>query len=123
MRIIDEITQLEIENPDLSVGELRQAIWASPEAYETIDNVTKFALADEDYEEVQIYHVWTDEDVEANEGAVLEIEKEALMDSLPDAVADLSQAVSDTNENDAGLADAIAELSEIVSNLVTEKGV
>lgn len=123
MRIIDEITQLEIENPDLSVGELRQAIWASPEAYKTIDNVTKFALADDDYEEVQIYHIWTDEDISFHNETILKIEKEVIIDSLPDAVADLSQAVSDTNDNEAGLADAIAELSEIVSNLVTEKGV
>jgi hypothetical protein len=40
-------------------------MWASPEAYATIDNVTKFALADDDYEEVQLYVRYSDADIEA----------------------------------------------------------
>jgi hypothetical protein len=66
MKIIDESTQKEITNPDLTAGILTAtSMWASPEAYATVDNVTKFALDPSDFEEVQIYHRWTDEELEA----------------------------------------------------------
>lgn len=47
-----------------------------------------------------------------------QIDHQELITALPDAVADLSQAVSDTAENSVDIMDAIAELSEIVSQLV-----
>lgn len=119
MRIIDEITQHEVTDPDLTVGYLSApTMWASPEAYATIDNVEKFALADEDFEEVQLYHVWTEEEIAQREEAERQEEHRELMDSLPDAIADLSEMVSDNTINTADVMDAIAELSEIVSNLM-----
>lgn len=118
MKIIDEITQQVITEPDLTAGELQNAVWASPEAYATIDNVTKHALDDDDYEEVQLYHVWTDDEIAQREAAEAEAAKREIMGALPDAVAELSEAVSDTAMNTADVMDAIAELSEIVSNLM-----
>lgn len=53
----------------------------------------------------------TDEEIE-------EETRQELVDLLPDAVADLSQTVSENGDNVNDLADAIAELSELVSNLV-----
>lgn len=118
MRIIDEITYQELTNPDLTIGELRRTIWASPEAYTTIDNVTKFALDDSDYEEVQLYHVWTAEEIAQREECERQAEQQELINALPDAVAELSEMVSDNIIDTADVMDAIAELSEIVSNLM-----
>lgn len=44
-----------------------------------------------------------------------------LMDALPDAVADLSELVSDNTVDMADVMDALADLSEIVSNLMEEE--
>lgn len=119
MRIIDKETQTEIIDPDLTIGELSNPVmWASPDAYATIDNVTKFALTDEDYEEVQLYHVWTPDEIAWRERAAEEAEHQEIMDALPDAVADLSEMVSDNTIDTADLQDALAELSEIVSGLM-----
>lgn len=118
MRIIDETTQREVTNPDLTIGELKDAIWARPEAYATIDNVTKFALDDSDYETVQLYHRWTSEEIAQREESKRQQEHQELMDSLPDAMADLSEMVSDNTIDTADLQDALAELSEIVSRLM-----
>ena len=98
MRIIDEITNEEIKKPDLASGELRDAIWASPEAYATIDDVTKFALDDDDYEEVQIYHRWTADEIAQREAEEAEAAKQELIDALPDAIAELSEIVSNIME-------------------------
>lgn len=40
-----------------------------------------------------------------------------MLAALPDAVAELSEAVSDNSDEGSGLADAVAELSELVSEL------
>lgn len=118
MRIIDEKTNQEITNPDLSIGVLRTTTWASPEAYATIDNVTKFALDESDYEQVQIYHVWTAEEIAQREAAEQQAEQQEIMNALPDALADLSLDVSNGAADTADLQDALAELSEIVSGLM-----
>lgn len=118
MRIIDEITQQEIENPDMTAGVLREMRWASPEAYATIDNVTKFALVDSDYEDVLIYHAYTDDEIAQREEAEAQEEHQELINTLPDAVAELSEMVSNNTIDTADLQDALAELSEIVSGLM-----
>lgn len=53
MRILDENRQ-EIAEYDLTRGCLTQTVIIRPEAA-PIDNVSKFAWADEDYEDVMIY--------------------------------------------------------------------
>lgn len=83
-----------------------------------IDNVTKFAWADDDYEEVEVWHEYTEEELKQQEDAKAQAEHQELIDSLPDAVADLSEVVSSNSEDTSGLSDALAELSEIVSTLV-----
>lgn len=119
MKIINVDTNQEIVNPDLSIGELStQSMWASPEAYATIDNVTKFALDESDYEIVQFYHAWTDEELERIEKSKNEQEHREIMESLPDAIAELSSMVSDNSVSMEVINDAIAELSTIVSGLM-----
>ena len=118
MRIIDEITQQEIFNPDLNIGHLLECVWVSPEAYATIDNDTKFALDDSDYETVKLYHRWTEDEIAQHNESKRQQEHQEIMNSLPDAMADLSEMVSDNTIDTADLQDALAELSEIVSGLM-----
>lgn len=121
MKIIDEKTNREITNPDLSKGILSgTTMWASPEAYATIDNVTKFALDESDYEQVQFYHIWTAEEIEQREAAEQQAEQQEIINSLPDALADLSLDVSNGAADTADLQDALADLSIIVNDLINQ---
>lgn len=118
MRIIDDITSQEVTSPDLSAGYIYEGVWASPAAYATIDNVEKFALYSTDYEQVEFYHRWTDDEVAQRIESERQQDHNEMMDSMPDAFAELSMAVSDGAADTADLADALAELSEIVSQLM-----
>lgn len=118
MRVLDELTYEELVNPDMSAGTTWPTTYAPPEAYATIDGVNKVALADEDYEEVLIYHRYTADELERFEQAEIAEEESALMATVPDAIAELSAMTSDNATDIADLADAIAELSAIVSELM-----
>lgn len=119
MRIINAVTKEEVVNPDLTAGYLTEpAKWASPDKYATIDNVNKFALEDGDYETVQFYNAYTEDDVARREESERQQEQQEVMDALPDAMADLSLMVSDNVTDIADVMDAIADLSEIVSGLM-----
>ena len=62
MRILDEQGQpLTEEQCDLTAGFLREEVIIRPEA-EPIDNVTKFAWADEDYETILRYVIIPEEE-------------------------------------------------------------
>lgn len=98
MRIVDSITREDISNPDLTAGWLCDGTVAKPGAFESIDNVTKFALADDDYERVQVYHAYTAEELAEREEAERDADYQAIMDSLPDAIAELSMLVSELME-------------------------
>ena len=62
MRVIDEGGNA-VDKPDLEVGCVISTKIIRQDA-EPIDNVTKFAWDDEDYEDGGLYHVWTPEEVE-----------------------------------------------------------
>lgn len=121
MKIIDELTNEEIANPDLSVGILFETLWASPEAWATIDNVNKFALDDGDYEDVYLYHIWTQAELEAQEREKADREKQQLINLLPNAIAELSGIVSEGVTSVQVIMDALADLSEIVSELAVKE--
>lgn len=121
MKIIDELTNEEIANPDLGVGILFETLWASPEAWATIDNVNKFALDDGDYEDVYLYHIWTQAELEAQEREKADREKQQLINLLPNAIADLSGIVSEGATSVQVIMDALADLSEIVSELAVKE--
>lgn len=120
MRVIDEITEQEIfDEPDLTVGELfYNPSWVSKAAYERAEAEGLPTVLDSDYEEVLLYHVWTEDELAERESRGIAAEFQEIMDSLPDAVADLSEMVSDNTIDTADLQDALAELSEIVSGLM-----
>lgn len=69
MRIIDEYTGKELTEAqiDTARGVLVEAMRAKPGAYDTIDNVSKFALSDEDYEAVMVYRAYTEEELAERE--------------------------------------------------------
>lgn len=62
MKIYDSETGEELTEAqaDPQRGFLGEAVRARPGAYDTIDNVRKFALAAEDYEAVMVYRAYTE---------------------------------------------------------------
>lgn len=69
MRIIDEYTGKELTEAqiDHARGVLVEAMRAKQGAYDTIDNVRKFALSAEDYEAVMVYRAYTEEELAERE--------------------------------------------------------
>jgi hypothetical protein len=66
VRTIDSATNADlVGEPDPSAGELVACRWAPPEAYATIDDVEKFALSDDDYEDVMLYRRFEPWELEA----------------------------------------------------------
>lgn len=118
MRILDENTRQEVTNPDLAAGYLYEGDYVAPEAYEQMEREALPALPDGAFERVYYYHVWTPEEIAQREQDEREAAHQELIDALPDAVAELSEAVSDTAINTEDVMDALAELSEIVSSLL-----
>lgn len=92
MRILDDNNK-EVINPDLTIGELIPEIWASPEAYASIDNTNKFVLDDSDYEEIQRYHIFIEQELLEKKEIQERLEKEQLykkvLDTLPNKVNDI----------------------------------
>ena len=82
----------EIKSPDLEHGDLIETTIAKPGAYDTIDNVTKFALTDDDFMQVQRY-VARDPEKEAD--AKKYAEREAFLDSGQDQITQVMQAVAE----------------------------
>lgn len=94
MRLIDENgNDIREEDCDLSKGEIIEKDYVSPEAYDSIDNVNKFAIDDDDVEHVRMYRRYTELDYLAKEhGAKLDA-REELMDELPDTLSDIDDAI------------------------------
>lgn len=62
-----------------------------------IDNETKFAYDDDDYETVEEWHEYTEDQLAAIEA----MEKQQLLQTVPDAIAELSALISDLMEANA----------------------
>lgn len=74
-----------------------------------IDDVTKFAWEDGDYEEVEEWREYTRDELDA-------MATPSAAD-LADAVADVSEAVSANAEDLQTMGDALAELSALVASM------
>ena len=107
MRIIDENGN-DIADVDESKGQLTNATIIKSDAAQ-IDNETKWAWDDDDYEEVLVWHEYTEEEL-AERGSVT-------LDDVTDALADISDTVSTSADDLSTISDAIAELSELVATL------
>ena len=75
-----------------------------------IDNETKWAWDDDDYEEAQEWHEYTD--------AELDQLAKPTLDDVSDALADAAETVSGNADEVQVLSDAIAELSEMVASMM-----
>lgn len=109
MKIYDSETGEELteEQADTQRGIISEAMRAKPGAYETIDNVVKFALSAEDYESVLIYRAYTAEDLRAI--------------ALEQARAELEQANEEWEEALAALF-ACTTLTELLKALAQKRG-
>lgn len=87
-----------------------------------IDNITKFAWDDNDYEIVEVWHEYTAEELERKKRSDENKEQKELFNTLPDAVSDLSEVVSANATDLTDINNAVAELSELVSNILTKEG-
>ena len=97
-------------NPDLSTGVVERG----------------FKNVDDNYEEVGYYHEYTPEELET---IAAQQEKKETLDWLyvyakedfemtEDAIAEMSETVSENNIDISDLSDAFAELSEIISDML-----
>lgn len=91
MRILNEASLVEIKTPDLTCGELKDALWAPPEAYAAAEAAGLPALPDEAYERVQLYHVWTPSEEAMHAAAKKQVDE---MTQLKLAVAELGAMVA-----------------------------
>lgn len=94
---------------------------------ESVDYERGYVVKEEtDGEEFMRYVLYTAEELAGIEAKREEEERlyieqqehKEIIDSLPDAIAELSEMVSDNAVNMVDVMDAIADLSEIVSNLM-----
>lgn len=94
MRLIDEHgNDILEEECDLTKGEIIETDWVDPAAYETIDNETKFALDDSDYEHVRMYRKYTDIDYQAIELDKMNQQREEMLGELPSTLSDIDDAI------------------------------
>lgn len=120
MKIYDENDQVIID-PDLEVGELRQETRIKPDAI-PIDNKTKFAWDDDDYEDILRYHVWTQDELAEIAKRKAETAKaearEAFIESAPDIQAEQDTAICDLYEQTLNMQtesdQAITDLYEMI---------
>lgn len=85
---------------------------------EIIDQLCRNGIEDFVIRDGMAYFEPTPEKAAQYEEETRRAELDEMIDELPDAVADLSEAVSDNAIDTSDIMDALAELSEIVSQLV-----
>lgn len=94
MRLIDQNgNDILKEDCDLTIGEIIETEYVSPEAYDSIDNVVKFALDEDDYEHVRMYRLYTELDYQAMEDSIKQEQRDELLNELPDTLSDIDDAI------------------------------
>lgn len=94
MRLIDENGKsIKEKDCDLSIGEIIEMDYVDPAAYDTIDNVNKFALDESDFERVRMYRKFTDMDYQVMESNEKNQQREELMEELPETLSDIDDAI------------------------------
>lgn len=96
----------------METGYWKRGTRAKEGAYETIDNVTKFALSDDDYEEYEEWVKYTEEELAERaaheEAAQKKAEQEEFLEEAPERLDTAEVNVED-------LLNAIAELGALVA--------
>lgn len=118
MRLIDENgNDILEEDCDLTIGEIIETDYVSPEAYDSIDNVTKFALDESDFEHVRMYRKYTEMDYAAKELGEKQEQREELLDELPDTLSDTDDALCALYETNLAQQDIIDEQDDAICAL------
>lgn len=108
--IYDEIGNL-IENPDLALGYVTEQTVVRDDA-EPIDNVTKFAWDDDDYETRQVYIPYTADELARMAEAAERAEREEWLVSAPSQLADMDELLVALYESQLETDEAIVALYE-----------
>lgn len=108
--IYDEIGDL-IENPDLSLGYVTEQVVIRDDA-EPIDDVTKFAWADDDYETRQVYVPYTEDELSRMAEAAERAQREEWLASAPSQLADMDELLVNLYESQLETDEALCALYE-----------
>lgn len=100
-----------IENPDLTLGYVTEQTVVRDDA-EPIDNVTKFAWADDDYETRQVYVPYIEEELERMAEAAERTEREEWLRSAPSQLADMDELLVTLYESQLETDEALCALYE-----------
>lgn len=100
-----------IENPDLTLGYVTEQTVVRDDAA-PIDNVTKFAWADDDYETRQVYVPYTDGELERMADAAERAQREEWLSSAPSQLADMDELLVTLYESQLETDEALCALYE-----------
>lgn len=97
---------------NIETGYWRRGTRAKEGAYETIDNITKFALSDDDYEEYEEWVEYTEEELAERTAQAEAAAKKAKQEEF---LEDAPERMDATEINVEDLLNAIAELGALVA--------
>lgn len=100
-----------IENPDLSLGYVTEQVVIRGDA-EPIDDVTKFAWADDDYETRQVYVPYTEDELSRMAEAAERAQREEWLASAPSQLADMDELLVNLYESQLETDEALCALYE-----------
>lgn len=108
--IYDEIGN-PIENPDLTLGYVTEQTVVRENA-ELIDDVTKFAWEDGDYETRQVYVPYTEDELSRMAEAAERAQREEWLASAPSQLADMDELLVNLYESQLETDEALCALYE-----------
>ena len=100
-----------IENPDLSLGYVTEQTVVREDA-EPIDDVTKFAWADDDYETRRVYVPYTADELARMAEAAERAEREEWLVSAPSQLADMDELLVALYESQLETDEALCAIYE-----------
>lgn len=100
-----------IENPDLTLGYVTEQTVVSEDSA-PIDDVTKFAWADDDYETRRVYVPYTEDELARRADAARRAEREAWLESAPGQMADMDELLVSLYESQLETDEALVAIYE-----------
>lgn len=100
-----------IESPDLTLGYVTEQTVVSEDSA-PIDDVTKFAWADDDYETRQVYVTYTDDELSRMAEAAERAQREEWLASAPSQLADMDELLVTLYESQLETDEALCALYE-----------
>lgn len=100
-----------IESPDLTLGYVTEQTVVSEDSA-PIDDVTKFAWADDDYETRRVYVPYTEDELARRADAARRAEREAWLESAPGQMADMDELLVSLYESQLETDEALVAIYE-----------